>query len=502
MNEENENNLKKLPRPPVVVVMGHVDHGKTTLLDFIKKTSIATREAGGITQSIGAYEISHNGKKITFIDTPGHEAFTGMRSCGAGVADVAILVVAADDGVKPQTKECLDILLKTKTPFVVAINKTDKNNADIEKTKQDLLANSVLLEGFGGNISWQEISAKTGTGIPELLDLVVLTAELEGLNYNPAVLASGIVLEVKKDSRRGNEVFVIIKNGTLKLGQEIVSGSAFGKIKMLENFLGEKVGELFPSAPAVIMGFESLPEIGAVFSAGIINLAEIKIPEKIIPAKTRDLIKKPETSLTAFGTSSDIQVLNLILKADTAGTLEALSQVISSLPENENEKKVIIISSSVGEITDGTVKEALTSAASIIGFRVKTAKAAENLARAHSVKIISSEIIYELIKSVEDAKTGVGQKEVKNRLLVLAVFNSDKLLKTIGGKVEEGVLKSGNSFEINRADTIIGKGKIKSLESQKLSVRQIETGKECGLIVELSDSDFNILAGDELLVTS
>ena len=498
MNEEKENNLKKLPRPPVVVVMGHVDHGKTTLLDFIKKTSIATREAGGITQSIGAYEISHNGKKITFIDTPGHEAFTGMRSCGAGVADVAILVVAADDGVKPQTKECLDILLKTKTPFVVAINKTDKNNADIEKTKQDLLANSVLLEGFGGNISWQEISAKTGTGIPELLDLVVLTAELEGLNYNPAVLASGIILEVKKDSRRGNEVFVIIKNGTLKLGQEIVSGSAFGKIKMLENFLGEKVGELFPSAPAVIMGFESLPEIGAVFSAGMINLAEIKIPGKIIPAKTHDLIKKPETSLTVSASTSPVQNLNLILKADTAGTLEALIQIISSLPENE--KKISIISSSVGEITDGSVKEALTSAASIIGFRVKTAKAAENLARAHSVKVISSEIIYELIKAVEDEKFDTQKKEIKNRLIVLAVFNSNKLLKTIGGKVEEGVLKSGNSFKINRADAIIGKGKIKSLESQKLSVRQIETGKECGLIVELSDSDFNILTGDELLV--
>src|SRR3989344_3533059 len=252
----------KLTRSPIVVVMGHVDHGKTTLLDYIKKTNIAGKEAGGITQAIGAYEVTHNGKQITFIDTPGHEAFSKMRSRGATAADLAILIVAADDGVKPQTKEVIKILKDTKTAFVVAINKIDKNNADPERVKSDLLNNEVMLEGYGGGISYQQISAKTGEGVPELLDLVLLATEMDALTYSEEEPASGFVVESKLDRRRGNEVVVILKNGVLRRGDEVYTPSVEGRVKILENFLGDSVAELKPSSPALIFGFEKLPEVG------------------------------------------------------------------------------------------------------------------------------------------------------------------------------------------------------------------------------------------------
>ena len=265
MAQENSKNLK---RPPVVVVVGHVDHGKTSLLDYIRKTNVAGKEAGGITQSVGAYEIEHGGKKITFIDTPGHEAFSKMRVRGAHVADIGILVVAADEGVKPQTKEALKALQDSETPFVVAMTKIDKPNADLDRVKNDLTANNVLLEGYGGNVSYQGVSSKTGEGVNELLDLILLTSDLEDLHYRPEHLASGIVLETKLDKQRGNTITVILKDGVLRRSDLIITPSARGKIKILENFLGKPVNELLPSSPAVILGFEILPEIGEEFMAG------------------------------------------------------------------------------------------------------------------------------------------------------------------------------------------------------------------------------------------
>jgi len=253
MTEVKKENLKE--RPPVVVVMGHVDHGKTTLLDYVRKANVAAREAGGITQSVGAYEIVHGGKKIIFIDTPGHEAFTAMRSRGAEVADLAILVVAADEGVKPQTKEAIDILLKSKTPFVVAVNKIDRTN-DLEKVKNDLTSAGVLLEGYGGQVSWHGVSAKTGEGVDELLDLVVLASSVERLTFDPTVPASGYILETRVDRKRGNEATLIIKNGVLRRGEEIRTATGGGKVKILEDFLGNQTAELEPSAPALTIGLE------------------------------------------------------------------------------------------------------------------------------------------------------------------------------------------------------------------------------------------------------
>ena len=254
--------------------MGHVDHGKTTLLDYIRKTSIAEREAGGITQSIGAYEVLHNDKKITFIDTPGHEAFSKMRARGATVADIAVLVIAADDGVKDQTKEAIKILKKSETPFVVAITKVDKNNADVEKAKSQLMGESILLEGYGGDVSWQAVNSKSGEGVNELLDLILLHAEVEGYVCDIKTPASGYVIEAEKDNRRGATATLIIKNGTLKEGDEIKTPSIKGKIKNLEDFLGKHVEELGPCAPALVVGLSDFPKVGEAVVTGNLEISQ------------------------------------------------------------------------------------------------------------------------------------------------------------------------------------------------------------------------------------
>src|SRR3989344_6755273 len=266
MVEKQDKNKNLVPRPPIVVVMGHVDHGKTALLDYIRKTNVDGKEAGGITQSIGAYEIIHNEKRITFIDTPGHEAFSKMRAHGANVADLAVLVVAADEGPKLQTQNALKYILEAEIPYVVALNKIDKANANIEKTKQDLAKINVLLEGHGGNVSCQEVSAKTGEGIPGFLDLILLAAELEGLTYDASAPASGVILTGHRNTQRGLTVGALITNGVLKKNDSIFTETAFGKIKILENFQSEQVDLLQPSAPAMILGFENLPEVGEAFS--------------------------------------------------------------------------------------------------------------------------------------------------------------------------------------------------------------------------------------------
>ena len=490
INQKTADNLQ--PRPPVVVILGHVDHGKTTLLDYIRKTNLASREAGGITQSVGAYEIEHNNLKLTFIDTPGHEAFTKMRSHGARIADLAILVVSADDGVKPQTAESIKILKESNIPFVVAINKIDKDNADIERTKQDLLSHEVFLEKLGGNIGWQEISAKEGLGIDELLDLIVLTAEMEELKYDPQANASGFILESKLNKQRGNEVLVVIKEGTLKEGQEIIAGSAVGKIKILEDFKGQRSKELSPSSPAIIIGFESLPEVGTQFTAGSVNLAEVKI----------DQLEDKNNSLPVITENKEGEIsLNLIIKSDTSGSLEALSQVIQSLPSADDQVKINIISQGVGEVSDGDIKEALNTHSLIIGFGVKVNKSAENLARARDIEINTSKIIYELVKFVEEKISSLQKEKDKiSRLLVLAIFSTSNGKQTIGGRVEEGSIRQGDSFQIKREEEIIGRGKITNLQCQKDDVKEVLEGKECGLTTQLQ-SDVCIEKDDQIIIT-
>ena len=277
MADKKQNTGKTQLRPPVVVVVGHVDHGKTTLLDFIRKANVADKEAGGITQSVGAYEVEHDGKKITFIDTPGHEAFSLMREKGTAIADIAVLVVAATEGIKPQTTEVIDILKKTKTPYIVAITKIDSPNADIEKVKNELLAADVPLEGAGGDVSWQAISGKTGEGVSKLLDLIILVAEVIGLTFDPGAHANGFVLEAQKSDKRGIIAHIILKNGVLKRGDEMVTKGASSKTKILEDFTGKPVKEILPSSPATVGSFDNLPKSGDEFWADAVDIEVVGI---------------------------------------------------------------------------------------------------------------------------------------------------------------------------------------------------------------------------------
>lgn len=473
------------PRPPIVVVMGHVDHGKTTLLDHIRKTSVAAREAGGITQSIGAYEITHNNKRITFIDTPGHEAFTQMRARGANAADLAILAVAADEGVKPQTLESVKILQESGTPYVVAITKTDKSNADVEKVKNELTAAGVLLEGYGGKISYEPVSAKTGDKINELLDLLLLAAEMENLTYDPAKPASGYVLEVRVDRRRGLEASVIVKDGTLRQGEPIATPSGKGKVKVLENFRGESVKELAPSAPALVLGWEEPPQVGEEFITGA--AANIDI----VPLRG---ISHRETKPVSAIQPVKEETLNIILKAGDGGSLEALAGIVKAMTL---QKPVRIVSESVGDVNDNDVKFAISTGSRILAFKSRVDKGTKTLAENNRVKIIASEIIYELAKTVEELLVKK-EEEIAGELEVLAIFNQDKLDKQlVGGKVTRGFFRNKAHFEISRGDGVIGTGKVVNLQSAKKDVAEAGEGKEAGLMV---NSQTPIQVGDKLVI--
>lgn len=502
-------NLK--PRPPIVVVMGHVDHGKTTLLDYIRKSSyarasssrgeprsVAKREAGGITQSIGAYEIevgnppSHKAtdgqRKITFIDTPGHEAFVKMRTRGANAADLAILVVAADEGVKPQTRESVKILQETGTPYVVAITKTDKPNADVEKVKNELTAAGVLLEGYGGKVSYEPVSAETGDKISDLLDLLLLAAELENLTYDPAKPASGYVLEARIDRQRGMEASVIVKDGTLRRGEPIATPSGKGKIKILENFLGEAAKELVPSAPALVLGWEELPQVGEEFITG--------------EAANVDLAERPETAIQPAEPASIVgydevkeETVNIILKAGDAGSLEALAGIIKAMI---SEKPVKIINESVGDVSDNDVKLAISTGSKIFAFKSRVVKGAQALADNNKIKIVASDIIYQLTKTVEELMAEKEEDNVSGELEILAVFNQDKPEKQlVGGKVVRGIFKNKTAFEILREGNPVGTGRISNLQSMKKDVAEAGEGKEAGLIV---NSQTLIQVGDRLVI--
>lgn len=500
-NNRDDSSLQK--RSPVVVVVGHVDHGKTTLLDYIRKTNVASKEAGGITQSIGAYEVTHGGSQITFIDTPGHEAFSKMRARGARIADIAILVVAADEGVKPQTEESIKILKETNTPFIVVLTKIDKPNINIEKVKNELLSAGVLLEGYGGQVSFCGVSSKTGEGVNELLDLINLLGEMEDLTYNPKNPASGYILEARMSSRRGNEVSVIVKDGILRRGDKIYTETSFGKVKILENFLGKPVNQISPSSPAIIYGFEKLPQAGEEFFVG---------EKKLKP--------EAESEYLIFNKSSEQKIqlkeksdFNFVLKASDIGSLEAFSTIIENLkPQNKNIK---IVHKSVGDITDGDVKLAVASQASIFGFKNKVTKTAQSLAENYNVKIIVSDIIYELVKAIEEFLTLSERQISTGELKVLALFNQKKLSEQlIGGKVMSGTFKLKANFEIRRGvfenassiwnlddeklrGEIVGFGRVLNLREGKKDIIQAEAGKEIGILV---DSKTLIQVGDWLII--
>lgn len=470
------------PRSPVVVVVGHVDHGKTTILDFIRKANVAEKEVGSITQSIGAYEIEHGDKKITFIDTPGHEAFSAMRSNSASVADVAILVIAATEGIKPQTKESIDLLKKFEIPFVVAITKTDLPNADVEKVKNELLAADVPLEGIGGNISWQAVSGKTGEGIDDLLGLITLIAEVSELTFDPKAHANGFILEARKDNQRGITANIILKNGILRRGDEIVTKGSTGKVKILEDFLGTSVKEILPSSPATVGNFDFLPKNGDEFWADAVDIEVIGVVGGETPKELAQAIR--------IKSEEEKGEINAVLRAGSVGSLEALKQVMDALINTKD--------ASVGDISDSDVQFAKSTGSLIIGFQVKVGSAAVKLADAQKIKIITSDIIYKLVEEVEAIESKEDEVIKGGLLEVLAVFSTSAGKQTIGGKVTEGNIRLGALVHIVREEEEVGKGKIKNLQQNKVDVKDVAAGSECGLVIS---TEVQIEKGDVIKIS-
>jgi translation initiation factor IF-2 len=485
-----------IPRPPVVAIMGHIDHGKSTLLDYIRKTNVVGKEAGGITQHISAYEVIHkdekgNSRRITFLDTPGHEAFKAMRKRGAGAADVAVLVVSAEDGVKPQTLEAFSAITDSKTPYIVAINKIDKPGANIEKTKQTLLDGGIYIEGYGGNVPSVSISAKKGEGVKELLDMILLVADLESLSGNPEEKSTGVIIESNLDTKKGITATLIIKNGTLKKGEFIVAGESMAPVRIMENFLGEAIPEATFSSPVRIIGWSDLPKAGEIFST-------YKTKKEAEEATQVESKKLKEIGSSEFSAPVGAVVIPLVIKTDMLGSSEAIAHEIKKIETDT--VKVKIVEASAGTISENDVKF-LTGAPNgiIVGFAVKADARAIELAERQGVVIKTFDVIYKLTEWLEEIikerTPKVEVQEIEGALKVLKTFSRTKDKQVIGGRIESGKIRVGDKVKIKRRDAEVGEGTVKEIQVQKLKVREVTEGSECGLQVE---AKIDIAQGDIL----
>lgn len=468
--DKKEKQLSSFVRHPVVVVLGHVDHGKTTLLDYIRKSNVVARESGGITQHLGAYEIEWNKKKITFLDTPGHASFSKMRERGAHVADVAIVVVAADDSVKPQTIEALGVIQKAGIPFVIAINKTDKPASDIDRVKADFAQAGALVEGWGGSIPVVAISAKEGTNIDGLLDTVLLVAELEELRCDPSKPAQGVIIESHLDARRGPSAVLLVTDGTLKKSEFVLAKDAFAPVRILEDVLGHPVDSVSPSSPARVAGFNKVPVVGNLFTT----------------FRTKDELEKNIKTADTTQRDDIAADVGILIKADVAGSLEALeSEIKKNVP---SELPVKFFEGGVGEITEGNVKS-ISSAKTgmILGFRTKAKPNVCDLAERFNVSIHTFDVIYEAVdwirERMENLKPKILVRENTGKLLVLKTFRSKTGGRIIGGKVNEGKVPKDANFEVTRQENIVARGYVMNLERNKAGVDVLREGEEGGLLV-------------------
>jgi len=488
--EADDSDLKD--RPPVVAVMGHVDHGKTKLLDAIRETNVIDEEAGGITQKVGAYQTKAKGKTITFLDTPGHEAFAAMRERGAKVTDIAVLVVAADDGVKPQTKEAIKHIKKAGVPMIVAINKIDKPEADPERTKKDLSDAGVVPEEWGGDTVCVELSAKERKNIGDLLDMILLIAEMENFKANPKTGAIGTVVESDKSAKRGIEATILVQNGTLKLGDVITVGSVYGKIKSMENFLGKKINHAKPATPVRILGLESVPEVGDIlFAEESIEKARQKISKL-------EKINRPVTTKTdTKDKKNKIKKLNIILKADTQGSLEAVMESLGKIKSND--VVASIISYGVGKITESDIMMATPAMALVVGFNANATAVAQRMAEDAKIEIKVFDVIYDLIDEIKKRLEALMEPEViitnLGKLEILAVFRTEPGKMIVGGKVLSKYLENDTLVKVIRDEKELGTGKITSLQTEKIVVPKVKQGKEAGIVFE---GDTRIKVGDVL----
>lgn len=482
-------------RPPIVVVLGHVDHGKSTLLDFIRKTNTVDREAGGITQHVAAYEVEHQyegaTKRITFIDTPGHAAFQAIRARGASVADIAILVVAADDGVKAQTLEALSAIKDAGIPFIVAINKIDKPNADLTRTQNSLLEQHVYLETLGGDVPWAAISAKIGTGVPELLDLILLVAELHDFKAPVDVPARGYVIEAHLDQKRGIAATLIIREGTLKSGMAVAAGTALSPVRIMENFAGKTIRTATPSMPVLLVGFDSLPEAGAEF-LGFASKHDAEVERQ----------KHTLAARAVINASSVLQgerfLLPVIIRADAAGSLEAIKAEASKI--GDELRGISIVQSGIGDISGNDIKVAIAAGTStVLGFNAKQEGAAAALARQHGIRFENYTIIYELTARLEELLKKHAPKHKRERKIgnakILKVFSSRKDEHLIGGRVRSGRINASENVALVRAGERVVVGQIVSMQSGRKEVQEVGEGGEFGAQVLLTQKP---LEGDTL----
>lgn len=492
-------------RPPVVTILGHVDHGKTTLLDTIRKTSVVEKEAGGITQHISAYQVKKKGELITFVDTPGHEAFSAMRERGVSLADIAILVVAADDGVRPQTEEVINYLKEKKIPMVVAINKVDKPNANIQRVKQELADRGILIEEWGGNVVVAEISAKQNIGIDDLLDMVLLVAEVENLKADYKRLPLGVVIESHLDPQKGNMSTVLVRTGTLKEGQDILAGSVAGRVRRLEDFKGKQIKEAGPSTPVTVISLHELPNTNDVLQ-GMADLKSAKISQKETRTAGFSGIKKFDAQVLSKSIDDqNIKKLNIILKTDVQGSLEAIDQILSAIKSDE--VGIDYIRQGVGDITESDVKLAQTSSAAIFGFNIQPTTVAKRLAEMGKVEIKSYKVIYELVEDVKKRlEEMLGEEIIRTdlgKLKVLAVFMTGKKEMIVGGKVSSGKMVNGEYIEVVREEKVLGRGKIANLQQNKINVDEVSAGNECGITFEgetkIKESDTLVCFHEEVV---
>ncbi len=499
---ENKNNL--IERPPVIAIMGHIDHGKSTLLDYIRKTNIVDSEAGGITQRISAYEVIHKAKdgkehKITFLDTPGHASFQAMRVRGAKVADIAILVVSAEDGVKPQTVEALKTILAAEIPYIVAINKIDKPGADVNRIKTNLAENEIYLEGYGGTIPFVPISAKTGEGIPDLLDLIVLATEVEELKADANKPATGVIIEANLDKRKGITASLIIKDGSMKTGMVVASGTALCPVRIFENFLGKQIKEATFSNPVRIIGWSELPQVGMTFQ----TFENKKDAEAYVAANKLNAGSKytqPEQA------NEDVAVIPILIKAHEAGGLDAVQHELKKIADKPgvdggaSKIKIKIIQAGIGDISENDVKLASARPNTlIVGFSTKVDATAKSQAEKMGIEVQVFDIIYKLTEWLEKVvaertpKTLV--EESTGTAKVLKIFSKTKDKQVLGGRVEQGMLVLGAEVKITRRNFEIGTGRVRELQRMKNKVSEVPEGQEFGTLIE---SKIEIAPGDRL----
>ncbi len=517
-------------RPPIVTVVGHIDHGKSTLLDYIRKASVTESEAGGITQHLSAYQAIHKNvsgeHSITFLDTPGHEAFGAMRSRGLKVADVAILVVSAEEGVKPQTKEALKLIEEATIPYIVAFTKIDKPGTNLERAKLSMLEAGVYLEGMGGEVPFVAVSGKSGEGVPELLDLILLAAELQGLGANPERSGEGLVIEAHVDQRRGNTATLIVHDGTVRAGEFVVAGEALAPVRIMENFLGKGIKEAGPGAPVRIVGFSTLPQVGMPFKT-VETKKEAEGDVEEFRNRTSALVRSRPLgqalhSLQGVAPSGsdgsaaeepeEVQklILPLVIKTDVAGTGEAVVHELDKLLSakggsasggKDPAMEVRVVLRSVGTVTEGDVRLVGGGATPgiIVGFNVKVESTARDLAERQGVTVATFDIIYKLAEwlkaEVERRRPRMRREVTLGQAKILKFFSTQKGRVVLGGRVEQGVLREGVEVKLTRRDIELGRGKIVSLQSQRREVKEVEAGAEFGAMLKI---DATPAAGDKL----